>query len=92
MLQTTRRRFLATGSRTAMGMSLLPLASYSVPEPTVVTAGDGLLAAAIKDVETQVPSLVQAIRTPGLSIAVLTNGRIAWTRGFGVARSLTPYP
>jgi len=38
------------------------------------------------------PRLMRVAAVPGLAIAVIENGRLAWTRGFGVKNSLTGDP
>ena len=37
--------------------------------------------------ERLIPALLKTHHTPGLSIALVQNGRVAWTRGFGVKRA-----
>jgi CubicO group peptidase (beta-lactamase class C family) len=82
-----RRAFLVHGGRTALGLSLFPLAACSRPREAASEARVDAPAALIADLEAQIPGLLAAAHVPGLSIALVSNGRVAWTRGFGVKRS-----
>jgi CubicO group peptidase (beta-lactamase class C family) len=91
MRRPTRRTFLAAGARTALGMSLIPAISCSRPQSGTPTT-DASLALVIKDLTAQVPTLLESTRTPGLSIAVITNGRLGWSHAFGVASTASQAP
>lgn len=90
--RTPRRLFLVQSGRTALGLSLLPLAACSRPPdarreseedaPTVLTA----------DLEAQIPSLLAAAHVPGLSIAIVRDARVVWNRSFGVKNSISKAP
>ncbi|HEY6509211.1 MAG TPA: serine hydrolase domain-containing protein [Vicinamibacterales bacterium] len=83
----TRRRALVYGGRTALGLSLLPLGSCSTPRterqeaPEAEPVSPPAVAAVLEE---QIPPLLAAGRVPGLSMALIENGRVAWSRGFGV--------
>ena len=46
----------------------------------------------IADLEVRIPSLLPAANVPGLSIAVVRNAQVAWSRGFGVKASTSKAP
>jgi CubicO group peptidase (beta-lactamase class C family) len=48
--------------------------------------------ALVADLEKTIPELMKAANIPGLSIAVIRDGKLLWTRGFGVKNSLTGEP
>jgi len=48
--------------------------------------------ALIADLEKAIPELMKAANIPGLSIAVIRDGKLFWTRGFGVKNSKTGEP
>jgi CubicO group peptidase (beta-lactamase class C family) len=88
-----RRAFIVQGGRTALGVLLLPLSACSRPPQAASTsADDAALAALITELEAQIPSLLAAAQVPGLSIAIIRNAQVAWSRGFGVTSSATPKP
>jgi CubicO group peptidase (beta-lactamase class C family) len=46
----------------------------------------------IADLEKTIPELMKAANIPGLSIAVIRDGKLFWTKGFGVKNSKTGEP
>jgi CubicO group peptidase (beta-lactamase class C family) len=58
-------------------------------EPLKTSADEKALVA---DLEKTIPELMKAANIPGLSIAVIRDGKLLWTRGFGVKNSLTGEP
>lgn len=48
--------------------------------------------ALIADLEKTIPELMRAANIPGLSIAVIRDGKLLWMRGFGVKNSQTGEP
>jgi CubicO group peptidase (beta-lactamase class C family) len=48
--------------------------------------------ALIADLEKTIPELMKAANIPGLSIAVIRDGKLLWTRGFGVKNAQTGEP
>ena len=84
----TRRVFLARSGRTAVGLSLFPLARC-LPAPVARRDQHAdVLTDLIAGLEARIPSLLLAANVPGLSIAVVRNAQVAWSRGFGV-KSIT---
>jgi len=69
------------------------LVSSGLPGQTVPplnTAGDPQ--ALIAGLEQRLPELMKQARIPGLSIAVIKEGKLLWTRGFGVKNGQTGEP
>jgi CubicO group peptidase (beta-lactamase class C family) len=48
--------------------------------------------AIVADLESFIPSYLREENVPGLSIALIQDGRVAWTEGFGVANTITGRP
>jgi CubicO group peptidase (beta-lactamase class C family) len=48
--------------------------------------------ALVSDLEKTIPELMKAANIPGLSIAVIRDGKLLWAGGFGVKNSLTGEP
>jgi CubicO group peptidase (beta-lactamase class C family) len=46
----------------------------------------------VEDLSTYIPAQMQAAKVPGLSIALIQDGKIAWVEGFGEANSITGKP
>jgi CubicO group peptidase (beta-lactamase class C family) len=89
----TRRAFLAHGSRALLAASGLPLASCAQDdrrstEPANAPAWQSVIA----DLEKQIPGLMAEAKLPGLSIAVIWDGKLAWRRGFGVRDAVSKEP
>ena len=57
------------------------------PVPPLLTAND--LADVTADLRAEIPSLMKQARIPGLQIALVRDGRIAWHRNFGVRDAKT---
>jgi CubicO group peptidase (beta-lactamase class C family) len=70
-----RRKFLAQSARTALGASC-----FSLP---AVGKERGTWQRHVNDLEKRVPQLLLESQVPGISIAIIKDGRIAWRRGFG---------
>ena len=87
-----RREFIGYGSRTALGLSLLPLAACSSPPPATTAPQAGVPLDLTAALESQIPPLMAALHVPGLSIALVANAEPVWSRGFGTthAGSATP--
>lgn len=91
-IRTPRRAFLIQGGRTAIGLSLLPLSACSrAPESTSEPARD-VLGDLIAHLDGQIPSLLAGSQVPGLSIAIVSDARLAWSRAFGVKNSASKAP
>jgi CubicO group peptidase (beta-lactamase class C family) len=87
----TRRVFLTASSRTALGLSLCPFGACS-RQPESARPVEGSLTTTIEAMEARVPALLQSTRTPGLSVALIADARVAWTRGFGVSSASSRAP
>ncbi len=82
-----RRHFLLQSGRAVLGASLLPIAGCSKSGLSTTDPEAQVPATLTNELEAQVPSLLAAARVPGLSIALVRNGQVAWARGFGVKNS-----
>jgi CubicO group peptidase (beta-lactamase class C family) len=89
MQHRRRREFLLEATRTALGLSLLPLAACRRSGGDAATnEPEGLRPPApIAEIESEIPALLARFHVPGLSIALIENGRLAWSGGFGVKRA-----
>lgn len=91
--QTLRRRFLIESGRAALGLSVFSQAACSTsPPPTAGPDQSPLPATLIADLEKQVPALMESACVPGMAIALLANGRPAWSRSFGVTNATSKAP
>jgi CubicO group peptidase (beta-lactamase class C family) len=48
--------------------------------------------AIVADLESTIPQFMRKENVPGLAIALIHDGRVAWTEGFGVANTITGRP
>jgi len=88
-----RRAFLKAAARGTIGASLLPLAGCSRgAQAPARTANDGRWAPLVADIERRIPGLMAAAVVPGLSIAIVRDGRLLWHQGFGVRDSASNEP
>lgn len=92
MTRSGRRAFLVRGGRTALGLSLFPLAGCSGPGNGPQEPQAGPPPAVATELEAQIPPLLTAGRVPGLSLALVENGRLVWSRGFGVLHAGSAVP
>jgi CubicO group peptidase (beta-lactamase class C family) len=77
----TRRTFLLESSRAALGLSCLPFLGCSQSPSKPVANWDALIA----DLETRLPALIaQSTTVPGVSMALVAEGRLLWRGAFGV--------
>ena len=91
--RVSRREFLIKSSQIALGASALPLVACtrlrrSTDGSAATEARNGLIA----DLENQIPNLMAAANLPGLTIAIVQDGRLFWRRGFGVTDRKTNHP
>lgn len=88
-----RRQFLKHGSAAALGFSTFSLVSLGY---TRRASGQLKLnvppANIIADLETQIPALMRKAVVPGLSVALIRDGEIAWSQGFGVKNTSNSQP
>jgi CubicO group peptidase (beta-lactamase class C family) len=88
--RVTRRTFLAEGGRASLGLSLLSIVGCSGQEQTApIGKGTSALAAnwapLIADLEQRLPTLLaQATTVPGVSMALVADGKLLWRGAFGV--------
>lgn len=88
MSQGVRRRaFLAQSGRAALAASLLSRTNYGFAQSKT-----GTWKALVADLEEQVPQLMATMSVPGVSIAVIKDGALAWRRGFGVKDAASNQP
>lgn len=84
-----RRVFLARTGQAAIGLKLLSWPGCSRSPERDGSAANDSLAGLTSYLEANVPALLAAARVPGLSLALVSDGRVAWGRGFGVTDSVT---
>jgi CubicO group peptidase (beta-lactamase class C family) len=82
-----RRDFLVRGGRAALGVALL-----SRPLDATQPKGDTAWTALIADLEAQIPRLMTELVVPGVSLAIIRSGALAWRRAFGVKDAVTKQP
>src|SRR5687768_1938866 len=80
-----RRNYLSRHDQAAVGFSLLPFAGRAQSaslsaESKEFTRWQTLVA----DLEKEIPKLIEEAKVPGLSIALIDDGKLVWRRGFGV--------
>ncbi len=68
--------------------ALLPFAACA-HKPPRVTRSDTRLRESIGEFESRLPTLMAEFDVPGLSIAVVADGEVAWRRGFGLKNAST---
>ncbi len=77
---------VATAVRAAAAQSVAPPTSVSPPAAVATTAG------ASAKLEGLIPELMVKGGVPGLAVAVIREGAVAWIRGFGVASASSATP
>ncbi len=87
-----RRQFLIESSHIAAGVSALPLACARRYRSTDGSAATEARSGLIADLENQIPALMAKANVPGLTIAIVQDGRLLWRRGFGVKDRQTNQP
>lgn len=88
MFQRVRRRdFLVNGGRAALGWPFLAQIS-----PGSVQSSRTSWKALVADLEEQIPQLMSALVVPGVSVAIIRDGALAWRRGFGVRDAASRRP
>jgi CubicO group peptidase (beta-lactamase class C family) len=88
-----RRAFLVESSRAALALSLLPFVACSQGNPKSAELEDGTpWKALIAELEKQIPKLMEDARVPGLSIAIIKDAKLFWSRGFGVKDNASKEP
>jgi CubicO group peptidase (beta-lactamase class C family) len=72
------------------GQSVSHAATASGSEPPLRVSEP--VDAVVADLQTYIPQRMREVGVPGLSIALIRDGQIAWTEGFGVANTITRRP
>jgi CubicO group peptidase (beta-lactamase class C family) len=83
-----RREFLAETARAAAGVSLFPLAACATASQKRATPPDDT----ITELEKQIPGLMEQALVPGVSIALIKDGKLHWRHGFGVKSTASKEP
>jgi CubicO group peptidase (beta-lactamase class C family) len=85
-----RRNFLVESGQAVLSFSLLSLAerAHGKQKPAESKARASW-EAKIADLEALLPKLMDEVKVPGLSIAVVKDAKLAWRRGFGVTDSVS---
>ena len=80
-----RREFVRHAGKGVLGCSLLSLAGrWTGGTLSAQAQGATGWESRLADLEKTIPKLMEDTRTPGLSIAIIRDEKVAWTRGFGV--------
>ena len=88
-----RREFFEVSSRAALGVSALPLVACSRRKAGSAAEGaTGAWSVVAADLEKQIPQLMNEAKVPGVSVALVQDGQVAWRRGFGVTSLLSREP
>ncbi|NMG07532.1 serine hydrolase domain-containing protein [Brasilonema sp. UFV-L1] len=82
----SRRQLLNYGTKALIGLSTLSLISLHRNRSLLAT--DKIIA----NLETQVPVWMQAALIPGLELAIIRDGKLFWSRGFGLKNRDTKQP
>lgn len=88
MRATTRRDFLVRSGHAALGAALFSPARSLATQLT----GDVAWRALITHLEAQIPTLMTELLVPGVSLALIRDGGIAWRGAFGVKDASTKRP
>jgi len=86
-----RREFLAQSSRAAVGFSLFSLGACSYRTRTTSNS-NGDSRPLLADLENEIAKRMEEAKVPGLSIAIITDGKLFWHRTFGVKDSASQEP
>lgn len=87
-----RRQFLIKSARAMFGFSLLSLAGCSTASRKPTASRDVFMESLVSDWEQAIPQWLQETKVPGVSIAIIRYGKLAWRRGFGVEDTGTNKP
>src|SRR5689334_12325621 len=90
MEKTSRRNFI---QRNALGLGAIYLEGFSSPLTEAQTQLEHKAVADVgKDLSEFIPRLMRHVGVPGLSISVISEGKIIWRQGFGVTNIETNEP
>lgn len=88
-----RRNFLIEISQVALAFSFPKNEAWACTSyPFNKTKGRWQQGSLITDLEKLIPKLLEEAIVPGLSIALIQNGKLFWRKGFGVKDSTTKHP
>lgn len=88
-----RREFLEKSKQAALGLSLLPIMGCShTNRKTVASNSKSGWSSLTDELEALIPRLMNDTVVPGLSIAVVADGRLLWNHAFGVKDSVSKAP
>jgi CubicO group peptidase (beta-lactamase class C family) len=88
-----RRVFLAESGRAVFGASVLPLAPKSEgTRASTPSKGRTRWETQIAALEKRVPEAMRELLVPGVSVALLREGRVGWMKSFGVASAQSQAP
>src|ERR1041385_8662121 len=87
-----RRAFLGLTGKAALSLSFIPITTPGVEDPESGAKDESLRKALIADLERQIPKTMEESLVPGLSIAVIHDGKMVWERGFGVKNAASKVP
>src|SRR4030095_7386485 len=88
-----RRKFLAASTQAAVAYGLLPVAPGAQENQTSTALKSGESSAGrVANLEKLLPKLMEKSIVPGLSIALVQNGKLLWRKAFGVKDSATKEP
>jgi CubicO group peptidase (beta-lactamase class C family) len=83
-------RFAVLSAVALYGQAMAPVATASEHELPLRFSAP--LDAVVTDLESFIPGYMRDQNTPGVAIALIHDGAIAWTGGFGVANAITGEP
>jgi CubicO group peptidase (beta-lactamase class C family) len=97
MEKLSRRRFLSRAAATSLSAFSLPLAARAqkTGQPNAKTGGGAAAAAqgaSVEELQKIIPDLMKQLRVPGVSVALVRGGKLAWAQGFGVRSVLGKEP
>ena len=90
----SRRAFISLSSRVAFGLPLLSLGACTRPDSAPAAAHNvGRWQSLVTFLEDEIPSLLKRHpTTPGVSMAIVADAKLLWSRGFGVRDRTTNVP
>src|SRR5256885_14347099 len=87
-----RRTFLLESGRAALGAALLTNLGPSQDKPSAGLEPAGIWRTRIAKLERDLPAMMADAKVPGLSAAIVRDGRLFWRRAFGLKGSATKAP
>jgi CubicO group peptidase (beta-lactamase class C family) len=79
-----RRDFLVDGGKVALGLCFLPAMARAESETKPVEGKGSASTITVASLERLIPELMEEGRVPGVSMALINDGKMIWRRGFGV--------